>query len=173
MTHPFDLAGQVAIVTGSSRGIGKSAAEIMAQMGAKVVVSSRKADACEDVAKGIRDKGGEAIGMGADGAGDRTEHVIAVDGDGGGGLGIELRAKGDEGAEIGAHGRGRGPIGDGAHPGQYQGSPGDGRRPTGPVGAGGWTLPEAVGGEPGILDIPGGWGLRFGRQFKIGDDREE
>ena len=61
MTHPFDLAGQVAIVTGSSRGIGKSAAEIMAQMGAKVVVSSRKADACEDVAKGIRDKGGEAI----------------------------------------------------------------------------------------------------------------
>ncbi len=54
MTHPFDLAGQVAIVTGSSRGIGRSAAEIMAQMGAKVVVSSRKADACEEVAKGIR-----------------------------------------------------------------------------------------------------------------------
>ncbi len=61
MTHPFDLTGQVAIVTGSSRGIGKAAAEIMAQMGAKVVVSSRKADACEEVAKGIRDKGGEAI----------------------------------------------------------------------------------------------------------------
>lgn len=59
--HPFDLTGQVAIVTGSSRGIGRSAAEIMAQMGAKVVVSSRKADACEEVAKGIRDKGGEAI----------------------------------------------------------------------------------------------------------------
>ena len=61
MTHPFDLTGQVAIVTGSSRGIGRSAAEIMAQMGAKVVVSSRKADACEEVAKGIRDRGGEAI----------------------------------------------------------------------------------------------------------------
>ena len=60
MTHPFDLTGQVAIVTGSSRGIGRAAAEIMAQMGAKVVVSSRKADACEEVAAGIREKGGEA-----------------------------------------------------------------------------------------------------------------
>jgi NAD(P)-dependent dehydrogenase (short-subunit alcohol dehydrogenase family) len=60
MTHPFDLTGQVAIVTGSSRGIGRSAAEIMAQMGAKVVVSSRKADACEEVARSIREKGGEA-----------------------------------------------------------------------------------------------------------------
>ncbi|MCB1536601.1 MAG: glucose 1-dehydrogenase [Rhodoblastus sp.] len=61
MTHPFDLTGQVAIVTGSSRGIGRAAAEIMAQMGARIVVSSRKADACEEVAKGIRDQGGEAI----------------------------------------------------------------------------------------------------------------
>ncbi len=60
MTHPFDLTGQVAIITGSSRGIGRAAAEIMAQMGAKVVVSSRKADACEDAAAGIRAKGGEA-----------------------------------------------------------------------------------------------------------------
>ncbi|MFV0281657.1 MAG: SDR family NAD(P)-dependent oxidoreductase [Rhodoblastus sp.] len=61
MTHPFDLSGQVAIITGSSRGIGRSAAEIMAQMGAKVVVSSRKAEACEEVAQGIRRNGGEAI----------------------------------------------------------------------------------------------------------------
>ena len=59
-TSPFDLTGQVAIVTGSSRGIGRSIAETMAQMGAKVVVSSRKPDACEPVAEGIRKSGGEA-----------------------------------------------------------------------------------------------------------------
>ncbi len=60
MSNPFDLTGQVAIVTGSSRGIGRSAAEIMAALGAKVVVSSRKTEACEEVAQGIRAKGGEA-----------------------------------------------------------------------------------------------------------------
>jgi NAD(P)-dependent dehydrogenase (short-subunit alcohol dehydrogenase family) len=61
MQNPFDLTGQVAIVTGSSRGIGRSAAEIMASLGAKVVISSRKADACEAVAAAIKKDGGEAI----------------------------------------------------------------------------------------------------------------
>ena len=42
---PFDLTGQVAVITGSSRGIGRSSAELLAQLGAKVVISSRKADA--------------------------------------------------------------------------------------------------------------------------------
>ena len=51
---PFDLTGQVAVITGSSRGIGRSIAENMAQMGAKVVISSRKPEACEPVAEGIR-----------------------------------------------------------------------------------------------------------------------
>lgn len=60
MKTPFDLTGQVAVVTGSSKGIGRSIAEIMAAMGAKVVVSSRKADACEAVAAGIRKAGGDA-----------------------------------------------------------------------------------------------------------------
>lgn len=57
---PFDLTGKVAVVTGSSRGIGRASAELLARMGAKVVVSSRKADACKEVADGIRKDGGDA-----------------------------------------------------------------------------------------------------------------
>jgi NAD(P)-dependent dehydrogenase (short-subunit alcohol dehydrogenase family) len=59
--NPFDLSGQVVVITGSSRGIGRSAAEIMASLGAKVVVSSRKADACEEVVAAIKGAGGEAV----------------------------------------------------------------------------------------------------------------
>ena len=59
--NPFDLSGQVAVITGSSKGIGRAAAECMASLGAKVVVSSRKADACEAVAADIKKAGGEAI----------------------------------------------------------------------------------------------------------------
>jgi NAD(P)-dependent dehydrogenase (short-subunit alcohol dehydrogenase family) len=54
----FDLGSKVAVITGSSRGIGRAIAEAMADQGAKVVVSSRKAEACEDVARAINDKHG-------------------------------------------------------------------------------------------------------------------
>ncbi len=49
MTLPelFDLTGQTALITGSSRGIGKAIAHRMAEHGANVIVSSRKMDACE------------------------------------------------------------------------------------------------------------------------------
>ena len=57
---PFDLTGKVAVITGSSRGIGRASAELLAKLGAKVVISSRKADACETVADGIRKSGGDA-----------------------------------------------------------------------------------------------------------------
>jgi NAD(P)-dependent dehydrogenase (short-subunit alcohol dehydrogenase family) len=57
----FDLKGKVAIVTGSSRGIGEAIAMRLAEHGAKVVVTSRKLDACEKVVKQIQAKGGEAF----------------------------------------------------------------------------------------------------------------
>lgn len=49
------------IITGSSRGIGRSAAELLASRGYAVVISSRNQDSCEAVANGIREQGGDAI----------------------------------------------------------------------------------------------------------------
>ena len=60
MTTPFHLHGKVAVVTGSSRGIGRAAAELLAALGATVVVSSRSEEACRPVADAIAAAGGEA-----------------------------------------------------------------------------------------------------------------
>jgi NAD(P)-dependent dehydrogenase (short-subunit alcohol dehydrogenase family) len=59
----YDLTGRVAIITGSSRGIGRAIAETYAAAGASVVIASRKADACTRVAAEIEANGGRAIAV--------------------------------------------------------------------------------------------------------------
>ena len=57
----FDLSGKVAIITGSSRGIGASIAEALAEFGASVVISSRSKEAVDDIANKIRTNGYNAL----------------------------------------------------------------------------------------------------------------
>lgn len=59
----FDLSGKVAVITGSTKGIGLAIAERMAEHGAKVVISSRKQDVCDAVAKAINDKAGKQVAI--------------------------------------------------------------------------------------------------------------
>ncbi|MBI4082750.1 MAG: SDR family oxidoreductase [Candidatus Lambdaproteobacteria bacterium] len=63
--NAFDLTGKVAVVTGSSKGIGRSIAEHLAYAGARVVISSRSQERCEPVAAAIRADGCEAVALAA------------------------------------------------------------------------------------------------------------
>ena len=63
MPSLFDLTGKVAIVTGSTKGIGLAIATRMAEHGATVVISSRKAEVCETVAAGLVAAGGKAVAL--------------------------------------------------------------------------------------------------------------
>src|SRR5882672_3099559 len=65
-TNLFRLDGRVALVTGGSRGIGKMIAAGFIAQGAKVYISSRKADACEKTAAELSKDGGSCIALPAD-----------------------------------------------------------------------------------------------------------
>jgi NAD(P)-dependent dehydrogenase (short-subunit alcohol dehydrogenase family) len=59
-TNLFDLSGKIALVTGASRGVGEELASLLARHGAYVIVSSRKAEVCQQVAERILEAGGSA-----------------------------------------------------------------------------------------------------------------
>ena len=63
MANTFDLSGKIALVTGASRGIGQAIAELLAQHGAHVIISSRKAESCQMVVDNIINAGGSAEAM--------------------------------------------------------------------------------------------------------------
>ena len=62
----YDLTGKVAIITGSTRGIGNAIAKLMADHGAAVVITGRKQEACDKVADEIKAAGGKALGVATD-----------------------------------------------------------------------------------------------------------
>lgn len=75
----FDLTEKVVVITGASRGIGRAMALRMAGAGARVVVSSRKLDVCEEVVRTIREAGGEAAAVACNVTHiDQLEHLVTT-----------------------------------------------------------------------------------------------
>jgi NAD(P)-dependent dehydrogenase (short-subunit alcohol dehydrogenase family) len=74
----FDIKGKVAIITGASKGIGEAMATIFAEAGAKVIVSSRKQEAVDEVANALKEKGFEATGIACH-VGEMSQLKVLVD----------------------------------------------------------------------------------------------
>jgi len=74
----FTLKGKVAIITGASKGIGKSIAFALGQMGAKIVISSRKQDALDKVSKELESEGIETLALAAN-IGDEQSMISLVE----------------------------------------------------------------------------------------------
>lgn len=73
----FSLIGKVALITGASKGIGLSIAEVFAAAGAKVVISSRNQDALDEMAKSLKHKGYEVSGIACNvGNLDELKHLV-------------------------------------------------------------------------------------------------
>jgi dehydrogenase/reductase SDR family protein 4 len=66
LPNPFELTGRIALVTGASKGMGRAIAAILAQAGARVVISSRKQAECEKVAAEISPQKGQCVGIASD-----------------------------------------------------------------------------------------------------------
>lgn len=77
MSSSFDLTGKVAIITGASRGIGRSIAEAYSEAGAKVVLSSRKQEGVDEVAHALRAQGHDALPIAAHSGEKNAQRALA------------------------------------------------------------------------------------------------